>query len=344
MSIIKGKKMLVTCAGILVVDLIAADLPKISDPGELLFVSRGIEMHTGGHAGNVSIDLRKLSLEAGKVSVVCAVGDDLFGDFIENILREHGVTTHLQRIRGVGTSKTLALVVKGEDRRFHTDIGANWHLNSGHVWSVLKEEKPIVFYVGGVGIMGKFDEELTGTLQEAKNLGCITFVDPVTPYKHGWDSVISALKWTDIFHCNKDEATSITGKEEPEEAIEALINMGANFVIISLGEKGLFAKTKETLFKMPAFKVPVVDPTGAGDAFCAGVIHGLLRIIGCKECELSNLSKDDILSILLEGEASGAACVTMVGTTTAVTRDRVDQLLMEQGSDILAQCQAINTS
>ena len=48
--------MLVTCAGILVVDLIAANLPKVSDPGELTHAPKGIGVHMGGHAGNVSIE------------------------------------------------------------------------------------------------------------------------------------------------------------------------------------------------------------------------------------------------------------------------------------------------
>jgi len=77
--------MLVTCAGILVVGLIAAHLPKVSDPGELIFAPEGIEVHMGGHAGNVSIDLRKLGLKQGEVSSIGAVGEDVFGDFLEKI-------------------------------------------------------------------------------------------------------------------------------------------------------------------------------------------------------------------------------------------------------------------
>ena len=71
--------MLVTCAGILVLDLIAAHLPKISSPGELTYAPEGIEMHMGGHCGNVSIDLRKLGIRNGEVSATGAVGRDIFG-------------------------------------------------------------------------------------------------------------------------------------------------------------------------------------------------------------------------------------------------------------------------
>jgi len=165
--------------------------------------------------------------------------------------------------------------VSGEDRRFHTDIGANWHLSTSHVLSVLEKEKPALLYVGGVGIMGKFDEELPSVLEKAKSLGCLTFVDAVKPYKRDWSLILPSFRFMDIFHCNTDEAKGMTGKDDPNEAAEALISKGVQLAVISMGEKGLIAKTWNTTFEMPAFKVPVVDPTGAGDALCSGIIKGL---------------------------------------------------------------------
>ena len=331
--------MLVTSAGILVVDIIAADLPKVSDPGELTFTGRSIEIHIGGHAANVSIDLRKLGLKQGTVSLVGAIGEDIFGDYVKSILEKHGVENHLQRIRETGTSKDLILVVKGQDRRYHVDVGANWHLSLEYVASVLDEEKPLIFYVGGVGFMGKLDERLPNVLQRAKELGCLTFVDPVTPYKHGWDIIIPSLGLIDVFHCNDLEATKITGEEDPKKAGIALLKRGVKFVIISLGGRGLIALTKETMLRMPAFNVPVIDPTGAGDAFCAGVIHALLRLSDQESLKITDYSKDELANVLLEGEAAGAACVTQVGTTTAVTKENVDDLLSEQASDVLENVQ-----
>lgn len=326
--------MLVTCAGILVVDIIAADLPKISDPGELIFAPKGIEIHLGGHSGNVSIDLRKLGLNEGAVSSIGAIGNDIFGDFIEETLGRHGVIAHLQKVPNVGTSKDLILVVRGEDRRYHVDNGANQFLSPDYVLSVVKEEKPVVFYAGGVGFTTILDEQLPGILKIVKGLGALTFVDPVAPYMHGWGFLIPAMKWTDIFHCNMDEAKQITGEENPHKACESFVKMGANMVIISLGDKGLIARTKKNMFKMPAFKVPVIDPSGAGDALCAGIISGFLQKTGYEPWDVANLPTNDIIEILLTGEAAGAACVTMVGTTTAVTEDNVKRILEEQSEEI----------
>ncbi|MEM1587342.1 MAG: PfkB family carbohydrate kinase [Candidatus Bathyarchaeia archaeon] len=324
--------MIVTCAGILVADIIAADLPKISAPGELTFTPKGIEVHLGGHCGNVSIDLRKLGLKTGDVSSIGAVGHDIFGDFIEGELKRHGVVTHLQRVPDVGTSKDLILVVKGEDRRYHADSGANLFLDPEFVLSILNEEQPLIFYAGGVGLTGSFDDQLPEVLRKAKDLGALTFVDPVTPYMREWSFLIPAIKWADIFHCNAHEAEQITGRKNLYEACESLINMGADMAIISMGDKGLIARTRENIFDLLAFKVPTVDPTGAGDALCAGVISGLVEKCGHRRCDVANLSVDDIIDILMVGEAAGAACVTMVGTTTAVTKENVKRILDEQGA------------
>jgi sugar/nucleoside kinase (ribokinase family) len=326
--------LLITCAGIFVIDLIATDLPKVSDSGELTYAPKGIEMHSGGHAGNVSIDLRKLGLREGEVSSVGAVGEDIFGVFQENLLKSYGIITHLQKISSVGTAKNLVLVVTGEDRRFHVDIGANMYLNPEYILSILEEEKPLIFYAGGVGFTGKFDDRLDEVLKKAQNFGCLTFVDPVTPYKHGWEFITSSMRFTDIFHCNIDEAYDITHKDNPREAAEALVNAGAGLVILSLGKKGLVAATTKTFFEMSAFKVSVVDPTGAGDALCAGIIRGLLKATNYRRCELKDLSNKDLIELMIEGEAAGASCVTMAGTTTAVTIENVNKIIQKQDSSI----------
>jgi len=202
--------------------------------------------------------------------------------------------------------------------------------------AILKEEKPLIFYVEATGMLGEFDHQLAQVLQAAKKLNCVTFVDPVVPYKHGWDPLISALKWIDIFHCNNVEALEMTGKKELGEAVEVL-SKDAKLTVVTTGEYGLLAKVKGRKINMPAFKVTTVDPSGAGDAFCAGIIYRLIQILRHKRIKIYEISTEELIHVLLEGEASGAACVTDIGTTTAVTRRKVDRLLKEQGSTIIKQ-------
>jgi sugar/nucleoside kinase (ribokinase family) len=326
------KKVLVTCAGIMAIDIILADLPKVCQPGELVFAPKGILLHIGGHAANVPIDLIKLGLRRDEVSTIGTVGKDLYGDFIESILAEHGIQIHMMKIEEAGTAKSVILVVRGEDRRVYHDVGANYFLDPDYVKAILREERPLIFYVGATGLLGRFDEQLFDVLKVAKAQNCLTFVDPVIPYQHGWEHIREALELVDVFHCNNFEASDMTGISDFCEALRSISEEGAKLAIVSTGEKGLVAAAKKMVFEMPAFKVPVVDPTGAGDAFCAGIIQALVEIDKLRN--ISKLSTNNIVDILLRGEAAGAACVTGMGTTTSVTVKKVNELMLQQGLEI----------
>lgn len=326
--------MLVTTCGILVADIIAAGLPSIAKPGELLYAPRGIRITIGGHPANVSIDLLKLGLPKGEVSLVGPVGQDPLGEFVAETLRSQGVDVRLQVVSEAGTCKDMILVVKGEDRRFHVDIGANPYLKTSLVREALKAEKPLLFYVGASGLLGRFDDELPGTLAYARSLGALTFVDVVQPFGKGWEYLKDAFPQVDLFHCNIDEAKAITGRTTLEEAAEAMVKSGVGVAVVTMGGEGGFLASERCEVRYPAFTVEVIDPTGAGDAFCAGVI---LKLLEAKQPGLERLPQPNTMeaeawsNILAFAAAAGAVCCTAEGTTTSVSRGNVDKLLAEQG-------------
>jgi fructokinase len=324
----------VTCAGILVADLIAADLPRVSGPGEITFTRRAIETHIGGHAANVSADLMRLGMKPGEVGCLGAVGNDPFADFFERTLAEDRVAVRLQRTSKARTSVDLILVVKGEDRRYHVDVGANSFFDPGFVVRSVKEERPALFYSGGTGLMARYYRNLAAVLREVKGLGCLTFVDPVMPYNKSWSYLKKALRWTDIFHCNDIEALSLTGKGDLKAAIDSLLGSGPELVLISRGAAGLLAATPGRRLTMGAFRVRTLDPTGAGDAFCAGFIRRAVRKLEAGRTGRPDWSGEELADALIEAEASGAACVTGIGTTSAVCRNTVDKLLAAQRSAV----------
>lgn len=335
--------MLVTTCGIIALDIFAADLPAVANPGQLLYVPRGIYISVGGHPANVSINLTKLGFPSEKVSLSAAVGHDPAADFVIRTLKKHGIKVHLQKVKDAGTAKDMILVVKGEDRRFHVEVGANLHLNPELVMKTFGREHPLLSYVGGVGMLGDFDEALGKTLECAKKLECITFVDVVTPYQKSWDFLLPAFGNIDLFHCNIEEAKSITGKSNLREATESLINAGVKMAFVTMGEGGGYARSREFEFTFPSFKVRVVDPSGAGDAFCAGAILKIIEKYGASSFEvrdLNFLSVKDWTEILSFGAATGAVCCTAEGTTTAVNRENVEKLLEEQGKKFSVKVKA----
>jgi len=324
----------VTCAGILVADLIAADLPRVSPPGGITFAPYGIGLHIGGHAANVSIDLVGLGLKASEVGCVGAVGKDIFGSFLERALKQHRISVRLQRTGEGATSVDLILVVQGEDRRFHCHVGANALLEPDFVMRFVYRDRPKVFYVGGVGLMDRFDRELKAVLKEVKELGSLTFVDPVMPQNKSWSHLRQALPAIDILHCNEEEAQSLTGRVSLERAMRELLSSGVSLVLVTKGRKGVAAGRRGQLLTLDGFAVDPVDPTGAGDAFCAALIRKVVQEVQRRGQPTLDWTDQRLVPILVEAQAAGAACVTGIGTTSAVKRRNVASLLSAQASRV----------
>ncbi|MEM2960605.1 MAG: carbohydrate kinase family protein [Candidatus Bathyarchaeia archaeon] len=323
--------MLITTCGVAVADIIAADLPRVANPGEVIFSPKGNAISVGGHACNVPIDLIQMGLKKDEVCTIISIGDDPLGRFLIQKLQGLGLKVHAL-ISSRFTSSNLILVVKGEDRRFHIDAGANLDLNPDNVLNIIREEPPRIFYVGAAGMLGRFDISLPEIYMKAKRLGCLTFTSIVEPYEKDWDFIIPALEFLDIFHANDREALQVTGFSDPVKAARSLIKHGVKIPIITLGERGLYTIISNQILKMPSFHVQCIDPTGAGDAFCAGILFKLVKHPYMKilENRLAGLTLDDWRDILLYASACGASCCTALGTTTAVLPDKINSILSDQ--------------
>lgn len=323
----------ILCSGSFMCDLIAPGLPRLGEPGDLVYAPEGIELHAGGHAANVAICLAKLGRD--DAAAAGSVGDDVLGDFMVEELRKYGVVVHPERL-GQPTSKNIVLVVMGEDRRFYAQLAANTMLTPQHVLKTLEETRPEILYQGTIGGLKLVDGELDTILSRARELGSLTMVDVIRPHQGGWRRLHESLPLIDILHCNGYESEALTGEKDPERAAQALIDSGVSICLITLGSGGLTAAWGDARLRMPAFEVEAVDQTGAGDAFCAGVIDAILDA-GIKRTSLKNASPAKMKPVLLRASAAGAACVTAPGATTAVTERNVNRLIMEQGEKIWAE-------
>ncbi len=75
---------------------------------------------------------------------------------------------------------------------------------------------------------------------------------------------------------NEEEAEMLTKKKLPK-SLEAIKDFGPDTVIVTRGSKGCLAIHGNKLYEQKAYRVKVVDTTGAGDAFTAAFIYSLLR-------------------------------------------------------------------
>jgi sugar/nucleoside kinase (ribokinase family) len=267
----------VVCLGILVSDIFAEPVPMLPQPGELK-TTEGFLLSPGGCAANVAINLRRLNRRVG---VVGKVGKDHFGDFVIAELRQHGIETeYIRRSASNPTSTTVILNVHGEDRRYLHCLGANRDFCLADLDAGVLEQARIL-YVGGYMAMSGFKAaELADLFCEAKSRGLITVLDVVIPagVQDPAKQVIPALAYVDYFLPNDDEAHLLTGISQPLEQARALSCYNAQgTVIITLGSRGSLALRGKRVIETPPFTMHSVDESGAGDAFAAGLIVGLLE-------------------------------------------------------------------
>lgn len=315
------------------VDIVAPHLPAITPPGGLIYAPQGITLNVGGHSANVSVDLAQLG--QASVTATGCIGDDMLGRYIQETLRKAGVDPAPQVLADTPTAKNIALTVEGEDRRFIAELAANTLLSPDHVIALLRGF-PRTLFLGTIGGLKNIDGDLTRVLVAAHAAGTTTIVDVIQPTEPDWGHLTRALGHIDVLHLNATEARLATGADEPLAAAEALRRLGADTVIVTSAAEGLTALRGKTRITMPAFDVEEVDPTGAGDALCAGLIHSLLALKNPAEATTA-----EFMHALLEGQAAGATCVTSPGATTAVTAARVRKLIEAQGDWVLASTSSL---
>ncbi|HZT32295.1 MAG TPA: sugar kinase [Bryobacteraceae bacterium] len=293
------------CLGILVADLFASPIDALPQPGELKTTS-GFLMGAGGCASNTAACLRRLGRT---VRVVGKVGEDLFGDFVVRELGGRGIdTSGVTRSRTHQTSSTVILNVLGQDRRYLHVIGANSDFTAEDVDPAALDDARVM-YVGGYPAMPGFrPADLAALFEQARRKRLVTVLDVVIPagFPTPMDWLAPVLPFTDYFLPNEDEARALTGLEDPHEQAKSLwrYNPGGT-VVITRGERGSLTKCGTVVVDTPAFPVEAVDESGAGDAFSAGLITGVLEQWPLQE-------------VLLFASAAGASCTRALGCIDGV--------------------------
>ncbi len=264
----------VLCLGIVVADIFVPPLERLPAAGELVATGEFL-VQPGGCAANVALALAALGVPA---AVSGRVGDDTFGELLVGDLLKRGVdTSAVVRVAGEHTSTTVILPVTGEDRRYIHTFGANAAFSTDDVPADVLSAASVI-YVGGYLMLPALQQApLVDALEQARRRGATVVLDVAVPA--GTQSPLAALEsllpLADYFVPNVDEAGAITGEQDPRKQADRLMARGAQRVLIKLGERGTYVRTAAHEFQMPAPTVNAVEPSGAGDAFAAGLIVGV---------------------------------------------------------------------
>lgn len=87
--------------------------------------------------------------------------------------------------------------------------------------------------------------------------------------------LLEAVKQVDIVFCSEDGMRFASGRDDLDGGAKTLLGLGPSLVIVTMGSRGATAYDRDQTYHVPAFQVPVIDTTGAGDCFHAAFLKGL---------------------------------------------------------------------
>jgi len=293
----------VTTLGILVADILGRPIDSIPERGKLSHVKE-MTLHIGGCAANTAIGLHKLGVDTACIG---KVGNDGFGDYVAKFLSDSGVDVRGVRRDAVATtSATMVLVGSDGERTFLHHIGANATLKPEDVDMGIVGAGAIL-HIAGAFLMPGFDgEPAAKVLKAAKERGVTTSLDTAWDATGQWMKVLEPmLQHVDYFVPSYEEARLLTAREDPRDVAKALRDYGIGIVCLKMGGDGALCLSDEGEIRMPIFRVDPVDATGAGDAFAAGFLCGVVQ-------------GWDLERTVQLANAVGALCVTAMGTTAGL--------------------------
>ncbi|MEJ5249284.1 MAG: sugar kinase [Caldilinea sp.] len=267
----------VVSLGIHIVDILGRPVTRIPD-GQNVDLLEEIRITVAGTAAGASVDLAKLG---ARVIAMGALGKDELGNFVVSTMQHYGIETrYLRRKEGVQTSATmLPIRPNGERPALHVP-GANGALTLEDIdFDVIAEAD--VLHVGGTSLMPRFDGPPTvEVLKFAKSKGVTTTFDLVAIDRPDLlDLIEPCLPYIDYFMPGLDEARMMCKLHDRREVIAFFLERGAKHTVFKMGAEGSSIAYRENgeicEIRLPAYRVPVVDTTGCGDAYCAGFIVGL---------------------------------------------------------------------
>jgi sugar/nucleoside kinase (ribokinase family) len=264
--------------------------------GEMLveFIRKGRDTphyETGEYAGPFPSGAPAIFVDAAsrlglKSAIIGAVGDDDFGSLLKKRLAADNVDiTHVYTDEEYTTGIAFVTYFSDDSRRFVFNLkrSAAARIKPEDVDEDFVKMFRVLHIMGSTLSIGEeVRESCYRAVEIASRAGMMVTYDPNLRAELIEPRMISkisekVLKVAEIVMPSKAELFDLTGKRSLEEASEEIFKHGVKLLIVKIGEKGSIGLSRqETVFE-PAFIVPEVDPTGAGDVFDAAAVYGYLK-------------------------------------------------------------------
>jgi ribokinase len=252
---------------------------KIAEAEEESFIENCVEA-CGGSAANTIVALARLTC---KVGFVGKVGCDREGDLLLKDFHKEGVDTEgVIRVKRGKSGSVMGFVDKDGARALCIDSGVNDTIKLSEVNTAYVSQARFLHLTSFVGETSfQTQKKLLNALPEAVK---VSFDPGVLYARRGLVQLEPIIKKSYVLMPNVVELELLTGKKDYCKGADALIGKGVKIVAVKLGGDGCYVTDGRERHLIEAFKVKVVDTTGAGDAFCAGFLYGLLNGKSLYEC------------------------------------------------------------
>ena len=314
----------VICLGELLIDFVSLDRD-VS-----LAESSGFKKAPGGAPANVAAGVARLGLKAGFIG---KVGHDPFGAYLRKVLGDLQVDTEYL-VADPDARTTLSFVAQKSDGvrdcMFYRNPGADMllrpdELDAGYF------EGATFFHFGSISLGAEPVKSATlKAIEMSRAKGLLISYDPnlrmsLWPDEETARREINAgFPFADVVKISEEEYGFILGCDTPESCAEAILAMGPKLVVVTLGPKGCYYSDGVHAGYLPTFDdVTVVETTGAGDAFVAATLAGIIARL--KEGDPDALSADEaFVRILTFANAAGSLATTKIGAIPSLpTTDEV---------------------
>lgn len=291
----------------------------------------------GGAPANVLAMYAKLG---GKTAFLGKVGQDTFGDFLVQSMRDAGIdTSFVCRDREVPTTLAFVQLDAHGDRSFsfYRKPGADIRLEAAEAPAqVLRQSR--VFHFGSVSLT---DEPCrTATLEAAKAAraaGALVSYDPnYRPFlwpeeARARDELRAAVSLSDIIKVSEEEMELLTKETNLVAGAAALRALGPVAAVVTLGPRGAFYSAACGSELLPTCPLTAVDTTGAGDAFWGAMLWQLTQKLGCaSRAELAALTPEQWHAAVRFANAAGSLTTTRKGAIPALPDAAAIEKTLEQ--------------
>jgi len=284
-------------------------------PGETV-LGEGFVTSPGGKGANQAVAAARMGASC---ILIGRVGMDAFGEQLLANMKAEGIDCeNVIPTADAPTGVAMIVVDAQGENAIVVASGANHRLTPDDIFprSELFEKADIVMLQ-----LELLLPTVRAAIDMARRHGCKVVLDPAPAQRNLCDE----LYQVDIISPNVSEAELMTGKKAVEERIDKLvasdlIERGAQAAVLKLGSRGSMVVTADGHFyRVPPYKVSVVDTTAAGDAFTAA-----LAVAVGQGKRLREAAK-------IANAAGALACTTMGAQSAMPTAEQVGALISEQG-------------